>query len=75
MHLKTKSKGSTGRVGVIEATDNRPKKYRAIWRENGKQRSKGFYTLEEAVAFRNIIENELIDEYKTYLKQELEVDL
>ena len=70
MQLKTKCKGSTSRVGVIEATDNRRLKYRAIWRENGKQCSKGFEDFEEAVKFRNYIENKMIDEYKEYLEKE-----
>lgn len=67
MQLNTKPKGSTNRVGVIEAQDNRRLKYRAIWRENGKQCSKGFETFEEATNFRNYIENKKINEYKTYL--------
>ena len=71
MQLKTKPKGSINRVGVIEAPDNRRLKYRAIWRENGKQRSKGFETLDEAIKFRASIEIELIDDYKTCLKNEL----
>ena len=70
MQLKTKCKGSTSRVGVIKATDNRRLKYRAIWRENGKQCSKGFEDFEEAVKFRNSIENKMIDEYKEYLEKE-----
>ena len=70
MQLKTKCKGSTSRVGVIETTDNRRLKYRAIWRENGKQCSKGFEEFAEAVKFRNSIENKMIDEYKAYLEKE-----
>ena len=68
MQLKTKSKGSTNRVGVIEATDGRRLKYRTIWRENGKQCSKGFETLEEAINFRIFVEKELMEEYKNYLE-------
>ena len=71
MQLKTKCKGSTNRVGVIEAKDGRTLKYRAIWRENGKQCSKGFDNFEEAVKFRNYIETELINEYKEFLNDEI----
>lgn len=71
MQLKTKPKGHTNRVGVIEATDNRRLKYRAIWREEGKQCSKGFENYEEAVRFRNEIEKQMIEEYKKYLNNEL----
>ena len=63
MQLKIKPKGSTNVVGVIEATDGRRLKYRAIWRENGKQCSKGFETLEEAIKFRKSIEKEMINDY------------
>ena len=63
MQLKTKPKGSTDRVGVIESHDNRKLKYRTIWRENGKQCSKGFENYDEAVKFREEIEKELIDDY------------
>lgn len=70
MQLKTKPKGSVNRTGVIEATDGRRLKYRTIWRENGKQCSKGFETLEEAIDFRRYIENEMINEYKKYLEEE-----
>ena len=71
MQLQTKPKGSTNRAGVIESRDNRRLKYRTIWRENKKQCSKGFETYEEAVLFRNYIENTLIDEYKQQLKNEI----
>lgn len=63
MQLKTKSKGSLNCVGVIKANDKRAKKYRAIWRENGKQKSKGFENYEDAVKFRKYIEIELMNDY------------
>ena len=71
MQLKTKPKGSTNRVGVIEASDGRRLKYRAIWRDNGKQCSKGFETLEEASKFRNYIEIEMIKEYEKILERQM----
>lgn len=71
MQLKLKPKGSVNKVGVIKATDGRRLKYRAIWRKNGKQCSKGFETLKEAVDFRNYIEKEMIEEYKKYLESEV----
>lgn len=69
MQLKTKCKGSTNRVGVIEATDGRRLKYRAIWKENGKQCSKGFENFEDAKKFRSLIEIKLMDEYKDFLEE------
>ena len=72
MQLKTKPKGCINRVGVVKAPDKRRLKYRAIWRENGKQRTKGFATVEEAIAFRNSIEKKLINDYKNYLDREVD---
>lgn len=63
MQLKIKPKGSTNRVGVIKATDGRRLKYRTIWRDDGKQCSKGFEKFEDAVNFRISIEKKLIEEY------------
>ena len=70
MQLNTKPKGRTNRVGVIEATDGRLLKYRAIWRENGKQCSMGFENYEDAVAFRSSIEKEMIKDYLEEIDKE-----
>ena len=72
MQLKTKSKGSLNCVGVIKANDKRAKKYRAIWRENGKQKSKGFENYEDAVKFRKYIELELINNYVQELETQVQ---
>ena len=71
MQLKVKSKSSTNCVGVIKANDKRTKKYRAIWKENGKQKSKGFEIYEDAVKYRKSIEIKLMNEYiKELIKEE-----
>lgn len=72
MQLKTKSKGSLNCVGVIKSNDKRAKKYRAIWRENGKQKSKGFENYEDAVKFRKYIEIELINDYIQELEAQVQ---
>ena len=63
MQLNVKAKGSNNRSGVIVANDNRRLKYRTIWRENGKQCSKGFENYDDAVRYREFIEKEMINNY------------
>lgn len=46
-------------IGIYIATDNRKKKYRVIWKENQKQKTKGFESYDEALDFREKIEKDV----------------
>lgn len=60
------SRNKVNSIGIYIVNDNRKKKYRVIWRENNKQKSKGFEVYNEALVFRKYIEKEIYKRPETY---------
>lgn len=58
------SKNKHNVKGIFVCKDNRKKKYRVMWKENKKQKSKGFENYNEALEYRKNVEEKIYNKPK-----------